>query len=296
MIARPRTLAARVWRRVRRVPRIPAAMVLVALLGLGAAFFILDKPVEPLVAMKRELAKNGTVVLQGNTGKPRWHRFPIGGPELTESLIGDRACGFESINVCVVELYPEAPSDHFLVRADLRVAASRSNPDEAPFGGLFVAGETSVVSGDQNIARYNLSGLYFEEGPSIRKTRNFRFAALSVIQHPTILPGLRLAGLGSLQFTPSAVLPGPWRTFEIEVWQDRVIPRAVQSDGGKSDFAGGFGAANIQEQLDIQTRNLKNNDAFAELPQSHWNPRGAIGVWGYKAAVDFRNVSIVVLP
>ncbi len=305
MIARPRTLAGRVWKRARRVPKLPVAVVFVALLGLGAAFFILKDqapPEEPLAAMKRELGKNGTVVLQGETGEPRWHRFPIGGSVLSRSLIGDKACSFESMNIGVLELYPEAPSDHFLFEGEVRFADSRigNDPGEHPYLGLFVAGELTGDPKKDKSLLYTLTGLYFEEGPTVRDHNLMHFASARILQRSDVVSAKGKSGMAHTVFTPSATVPGPWRKFRIEVWPDRIIPKTV-TGGAEQDFTvsvrgGTIDAMALGKALDRLEHEQRKNIGPDGLTYPKWNSRGAVGIWAYKAAVDFKNVSLVPLP
>ncbi len=319
--ARPSTLAGRAKKKLRRVPKFPVAMVLIALLGLGAAFLMMDgreklaatpptelstppepAPVDPLVAMRAEFEKDGKLELQGETGKPRWHRFPIGGPELSESPIGDGVCSFESLGMCVLELLPEAPSHHFVLRVELRFATARAEADEPPFMGLFVGGEKSVDPGDSRIRLYSFAAVHSSEGPTIRMDKNIGVSTVRIVQHPTVFPGLRMSSLATRPFEPSAIFPGPWRAFEIEVRDGGIAPRVILGaapqrfeynfpvDGGLLD------AATIQARYASQADSLRKIDGLAGVPYRDWNPRGAVGIWGNKAAVDFKNVSFTKLP
>ena len=105
--------------------------------------------------------------------------------------------------------------------------------------------------------------------------------------------------LGSLGFTPAKEFPGPWREFSIEVTADSVKAGWI-SDGAVQLLAPSnrraIDAREIKEQLAVQQRRLNKDQAVAGLELPPWTPRGAVGIWGYKAAVDFGEISLHKLP
>ncbi len=301
--ARPRSLAARAWGHAKRVPKFPVAMILIALLGLGAAFIMLNKgdphsESEVLAALQRQYDSEGRLDLQGPTGRPRWHRWDMGGSVLTDSPLSDQACSFEALDYCALVLYPHAPSEHFLLSGEARIAVSRA--DDHPYAGFFHAAQSTKPPGDENAMVYSFVGLQFGDGPATQENRRMRFFDFHFLRSPGQPPGSFKNGLGDLPFVPSATLPGPWRKFEIEVWPDKVVPRIVLGDT-RQDFhmaspRGVLDAETFRESASECNRQFQGNPNFKGLTAPKWDPRGAIGVWAHQAAVDFRNVSLIRQP
>ena len=308
MIARPSTLVQRLWRRVRRVPKFPVAMVLVALLGLGAAFLMMTKDEEAkpepdvLAVMQKELEADGKVTLVGETGRPRWHRWDMGGSLLADSLAGEKACSFEALDTCALALYPRAPCEHFSILGQIRIATTRGGAadGEHPFSGFYCGGRSLENPDNTGASVYSHLGFQYEEGPSAGANKRIRFSSFHFLRASGKLADQSKFGLGNLPFTPSATLPGPWREFEIEVRADRVIPRLVTGEV-KLDFLvanrrGVIDSTAVREAVGEFNGVLLRDPTWSGTAVSDWDPNGAIGVWAYKSAVDFKNVSLVRLP
>ena len=298
MIARPSTLAQRVWRGVRRMPKFPVAMILVALLGLGAAFLIMKKDDGPkpepdvLVVMQKELEADGRLELVGATGLPRWHRWAIGGPELVQSSTGDATNSFEAMDVCALELLPTVSFEHFKLVGQMRFVASKAGAQEPdrPFAGLYVGGQESHDAHGHSL--YTLAGQYFEDGPSALADKTIRFKYFRILRQADSLPMKGRVELAELGFQPTAVLPGPWRTFEIEASAKSLIPRLESFDLRPGSVDRGL----LQIAIESDSRILRKNPALAGLIVPAWNHKTALGLWAYRAGVDFRNVSLIRLP
>ena len=304
MQVRPSTLVERTWSRVRRVPKFPVAMVLVALLGLGAAFLMMNKDdgskTEPdvLVVMQKELENGNEVILVPETGRPRRHRWVVGSPEIGKGLAG--GTGFEALDASVLELYPDTP-EHFLLRGKLRFATTRFHNDagEHPYIGFFVGGQKTVAPGNPAVTAYSLTGLQFQDGPMAVPVRAIRFQLVHFIHRDGELQPKRHTTLGSLGFTPSEGFPGPWREFSIEVTADSVKAGWIR-DGALQLLTPtnkrAIDAREMEVQLAAQQRRLDVDPAVVGLELPPWNPRGAVGVWGFKAAVEFGEISLQKLP
>lgn len=302
MIARPSTLAQRVWSGARRMPKFPVAMVLVALLGLGATFLMMKKDDGPkpapdvLVVMQKELEADGNVTLVGESGRPRWHRWAIGGPELVESLTGDGANSFEAMDVCALELLPVVPCEHFKLVGQMRFVASKAGAQEPdrPFAGLFLGGQESRDA--QGHSLYTLAGQYFGDGPSALADKKIRFKYFRILRQADRAPMKGRVELADLDFQPAAVLPGPWRTFEIEAGAESLIPRSESFDLRPGSNSGAVDRGLLAMAIASDDRILRKNPAIAGLVTPAWNHKTALGLWAYRAGVDFRNVSLIRLP
>lgn len=307
LIARPSTLAQRVWRGARRMPKFPVAMILVALLGLGSAFLMMNRnqpqsDEEVLKELQKRYDADGRVDLQGPGGRPYWHRWDIGGSLLTDSLAADHECSFEALEMAALVLYPRAPSEKYALEGELRFTASRagSNGDDRPFGGFFIAGRSTVSTVDDGTSVYSLLGLQFEEGPTVNVHKRIRFISFQFFRNPGQVPIPFKDGIGDAAFTASAVLPGPWRKFRIENEPEKVTPKFVI---GKTENLfnvgtpdGGIVRGALQERIDHYNTRLVGVHNTATLVLPAWDHRGAIGIWSYKSAIDFKNVSLVRIP
>jgi len=243
------------------------------------------------------LDNGNEVILVGETGSPLWLAKAIGAPELSQSLTGDQTNSFEAINTTVLEFAPRIPLRNFSVRGELRFAESRIGLDatEHPDAGLFIGGQ-KTVSAEGDTMLYTAIGFSFEDGPTAGPNNAIRFASLRVIQRQGESPTKGKMGLAHSTFTPSARLPGPWRQFEIEVRDDIVIPRVSGIPMAIGVEGGVLNANSVQHAMGRQEKTYQKNPALAGLKMPVFDGRAAVGLWSYKASVDFRNVVLKPLP
>ncbi len=303
MQARPSSLAARAWRSLRAAPKFPVALALMVVLGLAAAFIILRKdepqPTPDIAAvMRQELESQGQVDLLDDKGWPRWHRWVVGSPEIAGGLAG--GIGFEAMDASVVELYPNAP-EHFVLRGKLRFVTTRfgQGVGESPYIGFFIGGQQSVAADDKSVTAYSLAGLNFQDGPRANPKGRMDFELSHFVHREGVLMPRKSRNLGLLNFVPAAGVPGPWREFEIEVTAEQVKPSLILGDHKQPLLPSTkqtIDAKVIAAELAVQQRRLNQEPAVAGLKLPPWNSRGAVGIFGYKAAVEFGGVSMQILP
>lgn len=303
--AQPRSWVGRSWRRVRAVPKFPVALLLMGIMILGAAPALLRKkevPVDPLVAVMKQLENGETVELVGATGKPRWHRWMDGSAELVESTDGERSCAYESLGHCTLELLPEVPLDHYLLRGQIRMVSSAvGNGDlNCPSAGLFIGGQKTTLPETDWGATYAMASTFYMDGSNgLMKRILFQFRC------DLMMPDSQIARCsseyGSVPYKPTKRLPGNWQTFEIEVSPSAISPRAF-IDGNMSNFQ--IGAAKLPSLTDSEVRSAhrSNESSFSDMlgwkrfSIPEWNSRGAVGIASHAAALNFRNVYLVPLP
>lgn len=307
-VVQPQTPARRVWRRVRAVPKFTVACAMIAVLSLGAASALLNAresraerppPVVPNVAlMQQRYETEGGLELIGEKGRPEWHRWAVGGPELVDSITGDKTCSFEAMDVCVLELFPKVPAGNFVLRGEIRFLNSRAGPveNERPHAGFYIGGQEADLG--EKGSNYTFAGIQFEDGP--KADGRMRFATQRILQQENSLPFSAKIGLAHSDFSPSETLPAPWRTFEIEVLDNKVIPRRVEIDGAHDFTADNkrrvVDHQSIQNGMDAHDTYLVQRSIIAGPQQLVWDSHRSIGVFANRASVGFRNVRLISRP
>lgn len=318
-VVQPRSWIRRACRRARTVPKFPVALLLMAILILGAAPAMLrkkdvpadplvammnqkDAPADSLVAMMKQLENGETVELVGATGKPRWHRWMDGSPELVESTDGEQSCAYESLSYCTLELFPEVPLDHYLLQGQIRmVNSSLANGDlNCPSAGIFIGGQKTVLPETDWGTTYAMASTFYMDGNNgFMKNIFFKFRC------DLMMPDSQIARCssqrGHVPFTPTKRLPGNWQTFQIEVSPNAVTPRAF-IDGNMTNFQ--IGKAKLPFLTDSEVRSAQKSLeldfsdmlGWKRFSMPEWNSRGAVGIASNAAALNFRNVILVPLP
>ena len=304
------------WRRAKRWAKrnrregVKAVLLVAGMFVLGAAYWQLSKPPDPLVEIQKELAAGRKVVLIPSAGKPRWHHWLLGAPELTASPTGDGSCSYEANGYSLLELCPDPMTDRYLVRAKLRfVEVKRRDGEGGRTVGTTSAGVyfgRNTLVGNGGLIVHALFGVTFSDmprtppqsppgQPPIKVPDNtVRFRAMLVQQRPDSTPSPSVVGGPWAVISPSDNLPGPWRTIEIEVTPDRVRARWEGPDGKMADFADLSGDAVRASYADLRQK----LDAAApghgvQLPD--WAPRAPLGIWNLRSTIDVKDVSVTPL-
>jgi serine/threonine-protein kinase len=142
VVARPEGWLGRLWRFLRRHPRLAWAILLVgcAAVAAASAVYYLD-PDRPANDIHRRLARGETVTLIGDTGKPRWSRWCLGWGGILEDDRQDQTFHIQSHDVALLELVPASPPERCLFRAQVRHLGSKSS-----YVGIFFAHRTHQTS------------------------------------------------------------------------------------------------------------------------------------------------------
>ena len=306
------------WRRTKRWVRcnrrgIAASAVLLLLLGgmfaLGTAVREWRKPEDPLKTMQKDLAAGREVELVPEKGKPLWHRWVLGSPEIGTSPTGDGSCSFESVSRSMLELCPDPMVDHYRLRAEIRFVETKLAEHPALKGtveGVATAGVyfgQSTTPGNNEAAAYTMFMVAFSDIPLPPTTegkprvREVHFRRLVLLQNPH---GRDFTAKGTLTdchrpFIPNAGTPGPWRLIEIEITLAGIRAWWREPNGQMTLFAS-VTAELLQKEYAILGQKLDNNVPNHGVVLPQWKPRMSIGVWNDRAAIDIRNVVLTPLP
>jgi hypothetical protein len=307
----PRRMAQRVRRHRRSLAAV--ALAAVAVLALGAILRpdparLPDAPELPDWAgwMQHELAAGREVIPIGLTGKPLWHRWAVGSPEIALSPTGDGTCSFEAVNRSAMELCADPMKDRYRFGADIRIVHSRLPLDAAPdgrtpgiaTGGVYFA--YSFTPGNAPAAAHAMFQITFSDNPrppapngkvSDNAVSLRRFIML---QNPGGIAPSHKSGLANLEFQPAANLPGPWRRIEVEVTPEKVRAWWREPDGTMKSIAD-LSAGQIRaEYAGLPQKLTQAPNHGVTLPQ--WHPRMPLGIWNESAAIDVRNFTITPIP
>jgi Protein kinase domain len=304
-VAQPRSWVGRAWRSARAVPKFPVALLLMGILILGAAPALLrkkDVPVDPLDAMMKQLKNGETVELVGATGKPRWHRWMDGSAELVESTDGEKSCAFESLSYCTLELFPEVPLDHYLLRGQIRMVSSCLMAEDRalPSAGIFIGGQKTVLPETEWGSTYAMASMFYMDGNG-KKVDNMHFGLRCDLMMPDSQIARCNGQYAHVPFMPTKRLPGEWQTFEIEVSANAISPR-VYINGILTYFKHGNAQLPFFTISEIESIHKSFELDFSDIlgwkrfSMPEWNSRGAVGIASNAAALNFRNVILVPLP
>jgi serine/threonine-protein kinase len=284
-----------------------AMLLLAGVFALGAAIWPRSTPPEPpdpFEHYRAELAAGREVVFIPSEGKPRFHRWLLGGPELTTSQTGDGSCSYETNGISLLEFCPDPMTDRYLVRAKIRFVEHKlagGPPQGAVSAGVYFARNTAA--GNNGLIIHKLFAVTFNDLPRGPKEkppadgspeRTVRFRGIYLRQQPDNNPTPGTVGNKWAEINMPPNLPGPWRTIEIEVTHERVTVRWQAPDGKMTLLANQSGDeirslwAELHGKLD---KNVPNHG----VEKSGWSPRAPIGIWNYRATIDVKDVSVTPL-
>lgn len=302
--ARPLTRLAHARRRLRRNWRAAAAvgLVLAAALATSASApfrAARAKTGEETVAeIRRELAAGRPVVLVGETGPPRYHRWALEQGELVTPA--DGTFGFLNRLDTLLELMPDPGIDRYRISAEVRQLEAVSQREGAPLTGYSVG---------------VYFGYDFQLAPDGVRIHSFSSVAAAdyrpnpagpvpgeITYHDHLVVQPRLVGRGGCSMDvahvpsdPVAMLPGPWRHFEVELTPDRI----------RVDFGQPFGKTVEHDSDAIQARIVALQTKLLTPPLSRfvqgvglpaWSPRRPFGLRVVGASTAVRNVVVTPLP
>ncbi len=300
------------WRRVKRWVRanrrrMTVSVLAILLLGgafaLGTAVWEWRKPEDPLKVMQKELAAGREVVLIPQKGKPKWHRWVIGSPEIGTSPTGDGSCSIEAVGRSMLELCPDPMTDHYRLRAEIRFVETKLPKALVPKGEVDTDARAGVYFGQSTTAGNNETTAYalfvvsFDDTPRFflrggkPQDEAIQLRRIIVLQQPA---AATKTTLGSCTFTP-ATSPGPWRMIEIEVMRTGVRTWWREPNGRMTLFAD-VTAEGLQRADETLGPRIAANVPNHGIVLPKWTPRMPIGVLNDRAAIDIRNVTLTPLP
>ena len=287
-----------------------AACALLLVAG-GAVALAWPRPADPLKDMQAQLGAGHEVMLIPTVGKPNWHQWVLGAPELTTSPTGDGSCSFEANGYSLLELCPDPMTDRYRIRAKIRFTEIklRDEPAGRTIGttsaGIYFG--RASAGGNKGLIVHTLFAVTFSDElrpppvpvpgapPPKLPDNTVRFRGMLVHQRPEAAPSAGILGGPWGVITRPLKLPGPWREIEIEVTPERVRARCEGPDGKPGEFADLTGTAVNEFHADL--RRKLDTDApnhGAVLPE--WTPRAPLGVWNLRSTIDVKDVTLTPLP
>ena len=244
-------------------------------------------PPDPLEEMRKELAAGEPVILLGETGEPRWHRWVLGPVLFAPAGSRGGACSYKALDLAMLDLCPDPMTDSFRLRAEL-CHFDTVGSGEYTIGLYF--GRQSTLGNDGWRAEVCLN-VEFSETPRVVPQAAARLDRLMVTESPTSPPVPSTLGLLSAPFAQTGAAPGPWRTVEVEV-----TPRGVKAwlgpPGEKPVPFGELTADAVHRFYAARNQGLDALTPAHGINLPAWNPRGAIGLWSVNSAVAVRNVIV----
>jgi hypothetical protein len=299
------------WHRVRLAGAGVVVVVAVALVWLGLVLTAPTPEEKALEEMQRRLSAGHPAVLVPDVGKPLWHRWVLGSPEL--ALTPEGICSFEAIGQSMLELCPDPMNKHYKLRAEIQFRQTKQMVQNANQNGnnppAQIAGTTTagvywgygVAPGNGGTAHTALV-VFFNDSPPLPRPDNkpprapeVQFRRWGQFLGPNLQPVSAKTGLGHTPFTPPVGQTGPWRVIEIEVSPDQILCWWQEPDGTMTLFANKtLKQCNDADAAFLTELNARvPNHSVVIQPVS---PRMPIGIWNERASIAIRNVSITPLP
>jgi serine/threonine-protein kinase len=274
-----------------------------ALLALAAAVAItvaILQPEDYLKEMQATLKSGREWVAIPDKGKPKWHSWLIGAPELTTSSTGDGTCSFETHGYSLLELCPDPMTDRYRVRASIRFVESQVL---AGLTGGEIIGTTSagLYFGRRTIQTdglivHVLHAITFNDTPPLTLTGKkaqesvVRFSTMFLHEKPDGASAGYFGG-PSVDITKPERLPGVWRTIEIEVTSDSIRAWWMKPDGTMVKFVD-MTADDIQALETNLRKKLEEDSPNRGLVVQDWSPRSPLGIWNYRSRIDVKDVTV----
>lgn len=292
-VARPLTSLQKAYRTFRR--RKVALAMAILFPGLTAGAMVATQETDPLRKIERSLTLGDSVDLVGPTGLPAWHEWHSGEARLEESEI-DRACYFETLSESTLVLVRDPRSTHYRLTAEIRHDSNGFDNGEV---GLFLGLIKPQIDGAENVFRYQ--GIHWSDyyssvertNPDFQKRHGIRVDDHLGFQNgkrqncPTIV-------VNNLQkFTPQNS-PANWRKITIDV-----SPEGFQVQWPDA-LASSLGADRVTSQrLESVAHEYQRIRTLIEwtgneVPGPGWSPRAPLGIYAFRSAVSFRNVTLQI--
>jgi serine/threonine-protein kinase len=305
--ARPQKWPMRLWRSIRRRPRVVSAAALLLLLAIAllAGLWYRD-PERPRRAIEAELARGRSQTLIGETGLPVWYRWQMGGEATHIDRAPDSACSLHTWTRSLLELVRDPQLETYRFRVEVRHEKS-NQPGNV---GLYFAHRTFQAGPD--VVHY-YGWLAFDDINDERVT--FKNAVPNMPNpqpaptgNPVFLRpefysvgaqgedwGGGIPGLSPTLFEAAGHWGGPWRRLVVEVTPSGVRGYWGAKEDGKLVEVGELTAEGWvgNTQTAIATRNrLMPEDQHAQSVQPQWLPRGSLGLYLYRGSASFRRVVV----
>jgi serine/threonine-protein kinase len=278
------------------------ALLLVGAFALGAIYWPRQKspdppgPPDPLAEIRKELAEGREVVLVGETGEPRWHRWRLGAATLGRSPVeGDGSCYFQAIETALLELLDDPGIDRYTVSAQFRYLASAVPATDGVVGPYFGYTEPGGPAANAFCRYYAVVTKEVKAGQVPPAEARLRVRDMTWTRRAggAPMPQARDFVVRPLPLLTST--PGPWRTVILEVAPERIRFRWKPEPDAEEQLLAELVRLDEHQFVVTTTAKPGRPPDKRDVPPN-WSPRLPIGIWADRAAVAFRNVVITPNP
>jgi hypothetical protein len=267
-------------------------------LGVPARWYY-THPDRPLWQLERQLARDGRVVLIGETGGTRWSEL-VAGEEAVLSAKPGEVFRIKTWEPTFLVLLRRPTVRHYRLRAEVRheqsdkggeagvfVALSRQDTDRGRIERLCYLAFNDVVDPTDVFAAIREKNpqmrLARPSGSQVKLQPRFRLPPY----HP---PGFDIGfrPIGSTTFQMPKQGPSPWRTVEVEI-----SPEIIRGFWEGESFCDGH-VAEVQEALGKELKHPLITGQAGDLggTGADFRPDQALGLYVFNGTASFRNVSV----
>jgi serine/threonine-protein kinase len=276
-----------------------AAVLVVGAFVLGALYWPRPKPPDPpdpLAEIRKALAEGREVVLVGETGEPRWHRWRLGTATLGRSPVeGDGSCYFQTIETALLELLDDPGIDRYTVSAQFRYLASARPATDGVIGPYFGYVEPGGPAANALCRYYAVVTKEVKAGQVPPAEARLRVRDMTWTRRAGGAPIPQARDFVVRQLPLLANTPGPWRTVILDVSPERIRFRWKLEPGADEELLAELVRLDDRRFAVTTTAKPGRPPDERDVPPN-WSPRLPIGIWADRAAVAFRNVVITPNP
>jgi serine/threonine-protein kinase len=246
-------------------------------------------PPDPDAVVKeyaRELAAGRPVTLIGATGKPRWHRWPVGEAIVGEWTTYGRVCQVTTKQLSLLELLPDPGCDRYRLSAEFYIQEPNDGKMRTAF---FIGYEQPRAANGTEVNRFHQVGAEVTQN-ELTHTRSNKKAWVSdcyvltdlhkEAAHP-VAPALKLR-------PEQREL---WRKVVAEVAPDRLRAFVCEDGADLKPFAD-LSASKLNAARGPVQQYLDKDFPGSGIRLRDWNPRAPLGVIIRNAGVAIRNVVV----
>jgi eukaryotic-like serine/threonine-protein kinase len=291
-----------------------AVLLAVSLVWIGMAAAPVPKlppaepTVEPIQAIRNELAADRRSVLLGASGRPRHARWLIGTATVIEPTEATPAFAFEAPQVTQLELLADPGVPRYRVTAEFQlryhkaIVVKGERREEVGFEGaallgLYV-GDVALATADGHPVHLSTIATYIDYYPKEFRAALPQLRGTAALQTAAVVAraegppqSTTASGTKPLRFPLADDLPAPWRRVRLDVGPEGVAMFWAASPAAEWQPVTERTAAEITADLVRKAGGL--GVALAAHAPPAWKP-ASCGVWCRGAAVAVRNVTVEV--
>jgi serine/threonine protein kinase len=286
--------------------KVAAASIIVGVLAAFALWPPWQKPnaektdAETVAEIQKQLKSGQPVILLGETGRPRYHRWP--GDQGEFLTLADGTFAFRNSPDTLLELLPDPGIDRYRISLEIcHVAAGAQRIGQTGTGqggGLYFGDDIQVVPNDGGKlhAYFAVQTAEYQPNPAKPVPRYLSYDDRLLLHNPLVRGGGMIRNVTKIRCDPVPVLPGPWRRLAVEL-----TPESIKLDFGP-EFGGMrfvvHDADGLRERIARLQEDLADQSRAAlvrGVRLAPWSPRRPFGVHVYAATIAVRNVLVTPL-